>query len=385
MQLPWLRTIPSNLNTPAFIYDECAIVEVLQRLGCLRREPGCKILFSLKSFAFIDALRVMVPMVDGFAASSLFEATVGREVLAGSGTIHLTTPGLRFDEMKDIAEICDYISFNSLSQWTRLNELACDRVSLGLRVNPQQSFASDERYDPCRRHSKLGIPISALVGEFEKVSALPRLQGLHFHANCEANSFEPLLQNVRKLNSQLAVLLSKLTWINLGGGYQYGQITDADPLIEAINLLRTKFELEVFIEPGQAIVGEAGYIASSVLDIFESDGRNVAVLDTSINHMPQVFEYQFQPDVMGANEFGNYTYVLAGATCLAGDIFGHYRFDKPLEIGSLILFENVGAYSLVKANMFNGLNLPSIYALTSDNELRLKKHFSIEQYRSRWA
>jgi carboxynorspermidine decarboxylase len=170
----------------------------------------------------------------------------------------------------------------------------------------------------------------------------------------------------------------------MGGGYQYDEITSLDPLYRSVELLQNKYRLKVFIEPGEAIVGSAGYIVSSVVDLFISDGKPVAILDTSTNHMPQVFEYQYCPEVSNSTETGRYNYILAGATCLAGDIFGEYRFDAPLEIGSKVVFEFMGAYTLVKAHMFNGVSLPSIYAINNRNQLLLKKKYTFQDYISRW-
>lgn len=375
----------SNLRTPAFVYDEKAIDTILTQLRDIAKEIGCRVLFSLKSFAIVDALRLMAPMLDGFASSSLFEATLARDVIANNGTVHITTPSFRLDEINDLAETCDYISFNSLTQWDRFRAIVGGRARCGLRVNPLLSFVKDDRYNPCRKHSKLGVPITTLTnalsngfGEFEHVT------GIHCHTNCESTTLDPLLATVQYLDLHLANLLPRLEWINLGGGYQYDEINSFEPLYQAVDLLQRKYGLEVFIEPGEALVGDAGYLISSVVDLFDSEGKTLAILDTSTNHMPQVFEYQYRPDVSNSNQSGKYGYILAGATCLAGDIFGEYCFDAPLEIGSKVIFEFMGAYTLVKAHMFNGVSLPSIYALNDKNEFLLKKQYTFDDYISRW-
>jgi len=327
----------------------------------------------------------MAPMLDGFASSSLFEATLARELIANNGTVHITTPSFRPDEINDLAERCDYISFNSLSQWNRFSGIVGSRARCGLRVNPQLSFVKDDRYNPCRKHSKLGVPLNTLTSALSNgFGELGQVTGIHCHTNCESTTLDPLLATVQYLDLQLASLLPKLEWINLGGGYQYDEINSFEPLYQAVDLLQRKYGLEVFVEPGEAIVGDAGYIISSVVDLFDSEGKNLAILDTSTNHMPQVFEYQYRPDVSNSNQFGKYGYILAGATCLAGDIFGEYNFDAPLEIGSKVVFEFMGAYTLVKAHMFNGVGLPSIYALNDKNEFLLKKQFTFDDYASRW-
>jgi carboxynorspermidine decarboxylase len=185
-----------------------------------------------------------------------------------------------------------------------------------------------------------------------------------------------LLATVEHLESQLGKVLGNLEWINPGGGYLYDEITMLEPFYQAVNLLKRKYGLDVFIEPGEAIVGNTGYIVSSVVDLFESEDTMLAILDTTVNHIPSAFDYQCQPSVLRSNQYGKYAYLLAGATCLAGDLFGKYRFDTPLEIGSKVTFEFVGGYSLVKANMFNGINLPNIYALNEQHELVLKKQYT---------
>jgi carboxynorspermidine decarboxylase len=194
-----------------------------------------------------------------------------------------------------------------------------------------------------------------------------------------------LLATINVVESRLGDVLGSLEWINLGGGYQYNEISALEPFYEAVNLLQRRYGLEVFVEPGEAVVGSTGYIVSSVVDLFESEGKTIAILDTSINHIPSVFTYQYRLSVLSANSSGPYAYLLGGATCLAGDLFGEYRFNAPLKIGSKITFEFVGAYSLVKANMFNGINLPSIYAVNQNNELSLKKRYTIKDFISRWA
>jgi carboxynorspermidine decarboxylase len=214
-------------------------------------------------------------------------------------------------------------------------------------------------------------------------SMLRGIEGLHFHSNCDSSDFGQLLKTVTHLDTQLGDLLSRMRWINIGGGYLFEESQNLDPLYEALTLLKGKYDLEVFIEPGAALIRDAGYIVSSVLDIFESDAKRIAILDTAVNHMPEVFEYQFEPDVIGHRDEGEHEYILAGCTCLSGDVFGEYRFDELLEIGSRVIFSNMGAYTLVKAHMFNGVNLPTIYSLTESGELVMKKRFSYEDFASR--
>ena len=373
-----------ELPTPCFIYNEDIIVATLNLLADVRKETNCKVLFSLKSFAVVDGLQLLSPYVEGFSVSSPFEAKLVREVIGSSGIVHIVTPGYKLNEMKDIASVADYISFNSLSQWERFSGWASECASCGLRINPQLSFVEDKRYNPCRKHSKLGVPLSKLASISNNGSGVLRgLKGILFHTNCESTNLNHLLKTVKHLDAHIPRILEQVEWVNMGGGYLFDDSRSLDKLTDAVMFLKDKYNVEVFIEPGKGIVGKAGYIVSSVIDLFESDGKNIAVLDTTVNHMPEVFEYQYKPDVMQESENGRYRYILAGASCLAGDLFGEYSFDKPLEIGSRIVFENAGAYTLVKANMFNGINLPSIYKYTKDGKLELIKEFGYEDFLSR--
>jgi len=377
-----------EMQTPAFVYDEAGLVDAAARISSAVRKAGAKPLFSVKAFAFLDGLRAFMPLFEGASVSSLFEARLARSVLTSGTTargVHVTTPGLRADEMVELSETADYISFNSLGQFERLRPQKSVRASIGLRVNPQLSFIEDSRYDPCRPFSKLGVPIEtlALMSADERVG-LESVEGLHFHTNCESMSLGQLLETVRLVDDQLPWMLERAKWINLGGGYQYDVIEDFDPLRQAVELLAGKYGLEVFVEPGEAIVGRSGYIASSVIDLFTSGDRQIAILDTSVNHMPQVFEYQYRADVLGADPSGKHSYVLGGASCLAGDLFGEYAFAEPLKIGSRVVFESMGAYSAVKWHMFNGLNLPNVYALNVHGKLDMKRRYTYEDYMSKW-
>ena len=228
-----------DIITPGFVYDEGAILGSLSKLSRIRDKSGCKILFPLKPFAFADALSLMSAHVDGFSASSLFEAKLAREVLGDQKSVHLTTPGLRPDEINEISELCDYISFNSLSQWERLKERMFNQVSCGLRLNPQMSFVEDGRYDPCKKNSKLGIALGSLHEISDKYSErLQGIVGLHFHTNCESTDFNPLFQTIQRIESRLPNLFPQIQWINLGGGYLFDQVQTFDKLYESISYLK---------------------------------------------------------------------------------------------------------------------------------------------------
>lgn len=370
-------------ESPAFVIDLAEIGRALRPVIEIAQNRGCHVLFPLKASSVSFLLRYLGQRIDGFSASSLFEAILARDILGKKGTVHLTTPGIRSDEIDQLSLLCDYISFNSIIQWERFGSCVSRNALCGLRINPQIRFVGDERYDPCRRHSKLGVPIEQLSSLSENMIRLRRLSGFLFHTNCDSSDFAELRTTFKHIERHAKRLISKIDWVNLGGGYLFEGAMNVDAFCETVTHLRCKYDLDVFIEPGAAIVRNAGYLVASVLDLFESSGKTVAVLDTTVNHWPEVFEYQFEPDVLGHVEGGQYGYILAGCSCLAGDVFGEYAFDQPLEVGSKVVFANAGAYSLVKAHMFNGINLPTIYTLTETGELVMRREFTYNDFASR--
>jgi carboxynorspermidine decarboxylase len=376
----WAR----DVETPAFVLDERAVRRALARVEDIRQETGARVLYALKPLAQREVLGWMRGHTDGFAASSLFEVRLAREVLGDEGIVAMTTPGFREAEIERLAELCDHVALNSLSQWGRFRSRMRGRTSIGLRVNPGLSFVEDARYDPCRPQSKLGIPIAALARVVDEApERLVGVEGLHFHSNCHSESFEPLLQTVRLLVEQLDPLLPSLRWINLGGGYDFARTEEFGPLYEGVRLLRERSAAAVVLEPGAALVREAGCLVATVTDLFEADGATIAVLDTTVNHAPEVFEYQFEPEVVGHATRHPCACVLAGASCLAGDLFGEYRFAEPLEIGSRMVFPNMGAYAFVKAHMFNGINLPNVYTISASGGIHLRRRFEYQDYLAR--
>ena len=366
-----------ELETPAFVYDESILLEKVKGIVKTVRERHCKVLYTPKANAIHAVLSLVGDYVDGFATSSVFEARLSREVIAQNGSIHLTSPGLRADDISETASLCDYISFNSLNQWQTYGPGFRTQVKCGLRVNPGMSLVRDIRYDPCCSNSKLGIPIEDVKDAYhQKPNLTKEISGLHFHTNSESSNFSGLLATVRHLVDLVGPLLDKMEWINLGGGYLFDDPDALGEFYECIDILQSDFGLEIFVEPGTAMVRNACYLVASVVDVFVSGGKHVAVLDTTTSHWPEVFEFQFEPDVIGDEEDGQFEYILAGSSCLAGDIFGKaYAFNQRMKIGSKVIFADAGAYSLVKANYFNGINLPSIYALTDKGNLLLQKKF----------
>ncbi|MDE2843066.1 MAG: 2Fe-2S ferredoxin, partial [Chloroflexota bacterium] len=300
-------------------------------------------------------------------------------------SIHFTSPGIRLRDAAELAGLCDYVSYNSLGQWRNTGAYFDGRASQGLRVNPGMSFLDDERYDPCRQHSKLGIPIDVLAN-MDSLEGLGggKPEGLLVHTNCESTDFLELQQTVDCLQQRLPHLLEQASWINLGGGYLLPEGVDLAPLRTTIERLQREYGVVVFLEPGAAFVRSAGHMVSTTLDIFDSGGKRVAVLDSTVNHMPELLEFDFEPDVACHQDDGEWEYLLAGCTCLAGDVFGEYRFERPLGVGDRVVFNNAGSYTLAKAHTFNGVNLPTLYSVSPEGRLKLLREFDYEDYAARW-
>ena len=370
--------LKNSLNsTPAFVFDENIMTSNLSALANLKERSGCQVLYSIKALPLQQVLKLTSHYLDGLSVSSLFEARLAKETLPHSSSTHITTPGLRESEFKEVSSLCSHISFNSKPQFLRLQHKN-NKASLGLRLNPKLSFANDPRFDPCRPHSKLGLALDSLI-EIPK-----EIQGLHFHTVFSNTNYQTLQKTIDLLEQKLAPQLQQLKWLNLGGGYLYPQISNQQPFIDLVKRLKNKYQLDIFIEPGKAVVGNAGFLVSSVIDSFISDDRNIAVLDTSVNHNPEVFEYQKKPELLEADMQAEHSFLLVGSSCLAGDIFGEYTFKRPLQVGDRLVFLNVGAYSLIKANRFNGYNLPDVYWVDKKNNVSLIKHNDYQDYRQQW-
>ncbi|HAL46979.1 MAG: hypothetical protein FI707_10125 [SAR202 cluster bacterium] len=371
-------------ETPALVFSQAELSDSARRIRAATDDAGVSLLYAMKPCTLSWVMEELAAHVTGFTASSPFEIRLARQVLGDSRKVHYYGVAVAEHEFAEIGRSCDYISFNSIGQLERYGPETPDLTSPGLRLNPGISFVSDERYDPCRRHSKLGAPIERIIAAehgSHDISAVA--QGLLMHTNCESDDLLDLFATASAVDDRLGLLLDRMDWVNLGGGYTFGSATDFAPLNDASALLRSDREIEIFIEPGAAFVADAGFIVSTVLDVFDSGGVDVAVLDTSVNHMPEVFEYQYEPDVLDYAPDGSHRYILAGRSCLAGDVLGDYRFEEPLTPGSRVAILGMGAYTQPKAHTFNGINLPDAYAMLESGELTLLQSTSYGDFAAR--
>lgn len=374
------QALIDDVETPALIYDETRL-ETLLRWGiAAKRKAGFKLLYAVKAAAQPEVLRYLAPEIDGFAVSSLFEARLVHNLFSQS-KIHFTAPGIRPEEIEELNALCSFVSLNSSTQVNRFGAEFSQGSSLGIRINTRISSVPDQRYDPCRRRSKLGIPIEEMAAILE--SAPAPIHGLHIHTNADSSDFCELLANVQALVEATPKWFEP-RWVNLGGGYLFEEVP-VDPLIQSTDLVKKRLGADVFLEPGAGLVRGAGFLVARVVDKFEIDGSSMVVLDATVNHMPEVLEFDYSPDVKGHLDDGAFKYTLAGSSCLAGDIFGTYGFSQPLEVGSRVVFEEAGAYTLVKAHRFNGINLPEVGVLSHDGRYRTCKTFTYQDFTSYWT
>ena len=369
----------TKVETPCYIVDERLLTKNLQVLKSVKDRTGVKILLAQKAFAMYSFYSLIGEYLDGTTASGLFEARLGYEEM-GKET-HVFAPAYKFNDFVEILLICDHIVFNSFAQWEKYGQRAVNMgKSCGIRINPECSTQDHAIYDPCAEGSRLGVTISNMP------DMLPQgIDGLHFHTLCEQNS-DALAETLDAVETKFGKYLSNLKWLNFGGGHHITREDyNIDVLCECIQHMQNKYGLEIYIEPGEAVALNTGYLVTTVEDIVDN-GIKTLILDTSAAcHMPDVLEMPYRPPVIGGglpNEKA-YTYRLGTITCLAGDIIGDYSFDKPIEIGDRIVFGDMAHYSMVKNNMFNGINLPSIYKIDTDGKITLIKSFGYSDYKSR--
>lgn len=368
------------VKTPYFLVDEERLVKNLELLKEIQKETGCRILLAQKAFSGFFAYPLMRRYLAGTTASGLCEARLGKEEFGGE--THVFSPAYREDEFEELLSYADHFVFNSPAQLRRYAERAKQAgKSVGLRVNPECSTQEGHAiYDPCAPGSRLGT-----VKEQFDEELLPLLDGLHFHTLCEQNS-DDLETTAQAFEEKFGRYLRQMKWVNFGGGHHITREDyDVERLKRVIRHFREQYGVEVYLEPGEAVVLNAGFLVSSVLETMKN-GMDIAILDTSAAcHMPDVLEMPYRPPVLSSGMPGEkeYTYRLAGPTCLAGDVIGDYSFDHPLEEGEQVVFGDMALYTMVKTNTFNGMLLPSIVWKNRDGEEILIKEFGYEDFKGR--
>lgn len=373
---------PQEVETPCFVVDEALLNRNLEVLGRVQERTGARILLALKGFAMFSVFPLLKKTLKGTCASSPHEAMLGREEFGGE--VHAFAAAFSRRDMDTLIPLSDHIVFNSFAQWKRFGPAitASGRpIRCGIRVNPEYSEAEVPLYDPCSPGSRLGVRIR----DFEP-EALSGISGLHFHALCE-QSAGALARTLDAFEKRFGKYLEKMAWVNFGGGHHITRGDyDVDLLCSLITRIRERYGVCVYLEPGEAVALNTGFLVATVLDVIGSD-MDIAILDASAAaHMPDVLEMPYRPEIVGAGRPGEKThaYRLAGHSCLAGDVIGEYAFDRPLTPGSRVVFTDMAHYSMVKTNTFNGLQLPAIAKVTADTrKIEVVRRFGYGDFKNR--
>lgn len=371
----------NELPTPCYVIDENVIEENCKVLADVMKKTGCHVLLAQKAFSNYALYPLIGKYLSGTTASGLYEARLGREEMGREN--HVFAPAYKDEDMDELVKICDHIVFNSISQLEKHKE-KCRNVSIGIRVNPEFSTQDGhEIYDPCGKGSRLGVTANLL-----RNADLTGIDGLHFHTLCEQNS-DDLKKTLDVVEEKFDFLLRKVKWVNFGGGHHITRKDyDVELLCDCITHIKEKYNVKVYIEPGEAVALNAGYFITTVLDKVKNSGITCLILDGSAAcHMPDVLEMPYTPPLSEGSIIETpekeFDYRLGGNTCLAGDIIGNYRFDHNIQIGERLTFCDMAIYSMVKNNTFNGIPLPSIYSMDRNGDCRLIKSFGYNDFKER--
>lgn len=381
MALEKQEAVVKLLPTPCYVVDEARLIKNLELLRHVQQETGCHILLAQKCFSMFRLYPLMGEYLAGTTASGIFEARLGHEEMGKEN--HVFAPAFKSEDMRELVQICDHIVFNSIAQLEKHRELWENaNTSVGIRINPECSTQESEHaiYDPCAVGSRLGVTLANFPQE------LPEgVEGLHFHTLCEQNS-DDLITTFKAFEAKFGKFFSQLKWLNLGGGHHITRADyDVQALIDLVKYIRSTYGVEVYLEPGEAVALNAGYLVTEVLDIVHN-GMDILILDASAAcHMPDVLEMPYRPPLRYGYEANEkpHTYRLSSMTCLAGDVIGDYSFEQEINVGDKLIFEDMAIYSMVKNNTFNGMPLPDIVLLKKDGSTELVRRFGYEDFKGR--
>ncbi len=371
------KALAGVTHTPAYVLDESRLLQNLAILKGVQERTGCKILLAQKAFSMFSVYPLCAEYLAGTTASGLFEARLGKEEFPGE--VHVFEPAYKAEEFSELLQYADHIYFNSMNQLRKFRP-QCSGKSIGLRLNPECSTQDEPIYDPCAPGSRLGVTLANLDPD-----DLDGVEGLHFHTLCEQGA-DALEITLKAIEEKFGTLLHRMKWVNLGGGHHITKPGYDIPLLERlITHVQETYDVQVYLEPGEAIALNAGYLVTEVMDLVEN-GLHIAILDTSAAcHMPDVLEMPYRPPLYesGLADEKHITYRLSSRTCLAGDIIGDYSFDKPLAIGDRLCFEDMAIYSMCKNNTFNGMPLPDIGILHTDGSYEVVRRFGYSDFKER--
>lgn len=382
-----------KLPTPCYVVDKKKLKQNLTILKQLEQDTGCHVLLAQKAFSMFSLYPLIGDYISGTTASGLFEARLGYEEMGKEN--HVFAPAYKEADMRELVKICDHVIFNSFAQYEKHRHIIAaynkevaqgnagskKGVSVGIRVNPECSTQEGHAiYDPCAPGSRLGVTVENFPKELPK-----DIEGLHFHTLCEQNA-DDLVTTFRAFEKKFGTYLKQIKWLNMGGGHHITRDDyQLDVLKELICEIRNKYSIEVYLEPGEAIALNAGYLLTEVMDIVHN-GMDILILDASAAcHMPDVLEMPYRPPLRDGYEAGEkpYTYRLSSMTCLAGDVIGDYSFEHKIDVGNRLVFEDMAIYSMVKNNTFNGMPLPAIALLEENGDAKIVKEFGYEDFKER--
>ena len=378
-----------ELKTPAYVIDEKMLIHNLEILHKVEEDTGCHILLAQKAFSAYAEYPLIGKYISGTTASGIYEARLGAECMGKEN--HVFAPAFTDEDMDELVNICDHVVFNSVSQLKK-HKARCIAagVSFGLRVNPEFSTQGDHAiYDPCAPGSRLGVTLKNLKAALEEEpDVLSGMEGIHFHTLCEQNS-DDLEATLKAVEEKFGFLMKDMKWVNFGGGHHITREDyDIETLEKCISHVKKEYDVQVYVEPGEAVALNAGYLVTTVLDKVEN-GITTLILDASAAcHMPDVLEMPYTPPLRDGLKIsdidsGEFRYRLSSYTCLAGDIIGDYQFSREINVGDRLVFEDMAIYSMVKNNTFNGIPLPDIVIMDSDGECKVWKHFGYEDFKGR--
>ena len=363
--------------TPSYIVYEELLEKNLKILAEVAEDTGAKILLAQKCFSMYHYYPLIGRYLSGTTASGIYEARLSQEEMGKEN--HVFKPAYEVDEIPRLAAICDHVVFNSFAQWARFGAAArAAGTSCGIRINPERSTQEHAIYDPCAPNSRLGVKIADF-----RADLLEGIDGLHFHTLCEQGA-DALAATLEAVEEKFGKYLYGMKWLNFGGGHHITREGYDIPLLkQLIRHVQETYAVAVYLEPGEAVALNAGFLVAEVLDV-QTDG-NVILNTSAACHMPDVIEMPYRPPVIGAGEAGEkaHTYTLAGPTCLAGDTIGTYSFDAPLNVGDRVVFGDMAIYTMVKNNTFNGMPLPHIIAVASNGEWEIVRTFGYDDFKMR--
>ncbi|WP_217516366.1 carboxynorspermidine decarboxylase [Vibrio metschnikovii] len=372
----------SELNTPYFMIDEAKLIANLEIAKRLKERSGVKLVLALKCFSTWGVFDIIKPYLDGTTSSGPFEVKLGYEKFGGE--THAYSVGYSEQDVKEVADICDKMIFNSQSQLAAYRHLVEGKASLGLRLNPGVSYAGQDLANPARKYSRLGV-------QFDKLdtSVFDSINGVMFHMNCENKDVDAFIALLDAISDKFGAYLDKLDWVSLGGGVFFTWPGyDVDKLADALKAFADKHQVQLYLEPGEAIITQTTDLVVTVVDIVDNEMQTAIVDSATEAHRLDTLIYREPASVLEANQQGEHEYVIGSCSCLAGDQFCVAKFSEPLQIGQKLHIMDSAGYTMVKLNWFNGLKMPSVYCERRDGQIIKLNEFGYQDFKrslSQWS